>query len=70
MIAVFERRISPRFSLWNSVIVGLATVLYIFARPWLAVAAVEWRFSQFLAILAILGTVVYVTVHRWKYPHL
>lgn len=70
MIAVFERRISQKFSLWNSVIVGVATVAYILARPWLDVATVEWRFSQFLAILAILGTVVYVTVHRWKYPHL
>ena len=69
-VAVLERRMSERYSLINSVLVASGTVAYLFARPWISVASVEWRFSQFLALLAILGTSVYVVVHRWKYPHL
>lgn len=30
----------------------------------------ELRFSQFLAVLALLATIVYVVVHRRRYPHL
>lgn len=68
IIAVVERRISHKFSIINSAIVGLGTVAYLLLRPFITVASVEWRFSQFLAVLAILATVVYVAHHRWKYP--
>ena len=68
-IAIFERKISHKISMINSILVGLGTMAYLFARPWIAVVSVEWRFSQFLAVLAILSTVVYVVVHRWKYPN-
>jgi len=44
--------------------------LYLFARYWLPFDMFELRFNQFLAILALLATVVYVTVHRKRYPHL
>jgi phosphatidylglycerol---prolipoprotein diacylglyceryl transferase len=67
-IAIFERRISHRVSMMNSILIGLGTMAYLFLRPWISVASVEWRFSQFLAVLAILSAVVYVVVHRWKYP--
>jgi phosphatidylglycerol:prolipoprotein diacylglycerol transferase len=70
VIAVLETRISPRYSLLNSLLMGVSTAAYLLARPWISVASVEWRFSQFLAVLAALGIVVYVVVHRWKYPHL
>lgn len=43
---------------------------YMFVRKLLPFATVELRFSQFLAVLALLATVVYVIVHRRKYPHL
>ena len=70
MVAVLEQRLSPRYSIMNSVGMGLGTAAYILLRPWIAVASIEWRFSQFLTVLAVIGTVVYVVVHRWKYPHL
>ena len=66
-IAVLERKISHRYSIINSLIIGIATIGYIFVRPLIAVAAVEWRLSQFIAVLAVLATIVYVVVHRWKY---
>ncbi len=43
---------------------------YLLARSWLPFATFELRFSQFLAVLALLASVVYVVVHRRKYPHL
>lgn len=43
---------------------------YALMRQWLPFATFELRFSQFLAILSFLATVVYVVVHRRKYPHL
>lgn len=43
---------------------------YLFLRPWLAFEPYELRFSQLLAVLALLATVVYVVVHRRRYPHL
>jgi len=69
-IAVFERKISHRYSIINSILVGIGTMTYLLLRPWITVASVEWRFSQFLAVLAMIATVVYVVMHRWKYPQL
>jgi phosphatidylglycerol:prolipoprotein diacylglycerol transferase len=43
---------------------------YMIARRWLPFATFEMRFSQFLAVLSFLAVVVYVVVHRRKYPHL
>lgn len=43
---------------------------YMISRRWLPFATFEMRFSQFLAVLAFLAIVVYVVVHRRKYPHL
>lgn len=43
---------------------------YMLARSWLPFATFEMRFSQFLAILSTLAIVVYVVLHRKKYPHL
>lgn len=68
-IAAYERRISLRYSMINSILVGLCTMAYLLLRPLITVASVEWRFSQFLAVLAILATSVYVVAHRWKYSH-
>jgi len=68
ILTVLERKISPRYSIMNGAAVGIGTVLYLLLRPFITVASVEWRFSQFLAVLAILATVVYVYAYRWKYP--
>lgn len=43
---------------------------YLAGRSWLNLPTFELRFSQFLAVLALLAAVVYVVVHRRKYPHL
>ena len=43
---------------------------YLILRSVVTLPTFELRFSQFLAILAVLATVVYVLVHRRKYPHL
>lgn len=43
---------------------------YILIRSWLPFATFELRFNQFLAVLSFLAVVVYVIVHRRKYPHL
>ena len=43
---------------------------YLISRAWLPFATFEMRFSQFLAVLAFLASVVYVVVHRRKNPHL
>jgi len=43
---------------------------YLICRSWLGLPTFELRFSQFLSVLALLATVVYVVVHRRKYPHL
>ena len=43
---------------------------YLFWRTHVPMATFELRFSQFLAILALLATVVYMLVHRRRYPHL
>jgi prolipoprotein diacylglyceryl transferase len=70
LIAVLGRRLSPRYSIVNSLLIAIGTMGYLLVRPWIDIASIEWRFSQFLAVLAILSTVVYVVVHRWKYPNL
>jgi len=43
---------------------------YALIRSQLALDTFELRFSQFLAVLALLATIVYVVVHRRRYPHL
>ena len=43
---------------------------YILLRSWMELPTFELRFSQFLSVLALLATVVYVVVHRRKYPYL
>lgn len=67
-IAVLERRISPRYSLINSIAVGFGTIGYLLLRPFITVASVEWRFSQFIAALAMIAAIVYVCAYRYKYP--
>lgn len=48
----------------------LFVIGYMVLRSWLELPTLELRFTQFLSVLALLATVVYVIVHRRKYPHL
>ncbi len=51
---------------------GMAALfgVYFVIRPWIGLATHELRFSQLLAVLALFSAVVYVVVHRRRYPHL
>lgn len=70
VFAVIELRLSRMGMVIYEV--GLVALFggYLLLRTLLSLPTFELRFSQFLAILAILIIVVYVLVHRRKYPHL
>ncbi|OGJ63304.1 hypothetical protein A3A67_00640 [Candidatus Peribacteria bacterium RIFCSPLOWO2_01_FULL_51_18] len=70
LLAMFENRLSERVNLIYGGVVGILTIGYVVARPWIDLVQYQLRFSQVLAILALLTTVVYVVVHRRKYPYL
>jgi phosphatidylglycerol:prolipoprotein diacylglycerol transferase len=70
VLALLEQRLSERTNLIYGSVVGVLTISYVIARPWIDLPQYQLRFSQVLAILALLATVVYVVVHRRKYPHL
>ncbi len=70
IFAVIELKLSKRaMYVYEGV---LLTIFggYLALRPHLLLPTIELRFTQFIAVLALLGTVVYVVVHRRKYPHL
>lgn len=48
---------------------ALIAGVYLVTRGALPVPAIELRMSQFLAVLSLLVTVVYVVVHRVKHPY-
>lgn len=70
VLAAIELKLSERANTVYGGTVALATVAYVFSRQWITFGEFQLRFSQVLAILALLATVVYVVVHRRKYPHL
>ncbi len=70
VFATIELTISKRALIMYETILMVVFGGYLLLRPSLPFATFELRFSQFLAILALLATVVYVVVHRRKYPHL
>ena len=69
-MAAIELKLSERANAIYGSGVAVLTVLYVVTRQWIAFGELQLRFSQVLAILALLATVVYVVVHRRKYPHL
>lgn len=70
VFAAVELTLSQRALLSYEAALILVFGGYMIARRWLPFATIEMRFSQFLAVLAFLAAVVYVVVHRRKYPHL
>lgn len=70
VLALIEQRLSERANLMYGSIVAVATFAYVGFRPWIDLLQYQLRFTQVLAILALLATIVYVVVHRRKYPHL
>ncbi|TSC57430.1 MAG: phosphatidylglycerol:prolipoprotein diacylglycerol transferase [Candidatus Peregrinibacteria bacterium Greene0416_19] len=70
LFLIVELRLSEwHFFLYETALAILA-VGYLLARPWLDLETYQLRFSQLLAMMALLGTVVYVVWQRRKYPHL
>lgn len=70
VFAVIELKMSPRMVLVSEGLMTLGLAAYLLVRNWLPFEAYELRFNQLLAVLALLGIVVYVVVHRRRYPHL
>jgi phosphatidylglycerol---prolipoprotein diacylglyceryl transferase len=70
VLALIEQRLTERANTVYGSVVAVLTVAYVFTRPWMEFPQYQLRFSQVLSILALLTTVVYVVVHRRKYPHL
>lgn len=70
VFAAMELRMSPRMILTYEIVMTLLCAGYLAVRTWLPLETHELRFNQFLAMLALLATVVYVVVHRRRYPHL
>lgn len=69
-IVVFHGRISQQTLLFYLGALVLCSLLYVLTRPLFPLATLELRFSQFLAVLVLLASVVYVVVHRCRYPYL
>lgn len=70
VLGLIETRLTERTNTLYGGIVAVLTVVYVLSRSWIELPQYQLRFSQVLAILALLATVVYVVVHRRKYPHL
>lgn len=70
VFAAVDLRVSQRALVIYEVVLTLLIGGYFFLRPLLSLTTYQLRFSQFLAVLALLGAVVYVTVHRKRHPHL
>lgn len=70
IFAAVELSLSQRMFLFYEFLLVLVCGVYLFLRPFLTLDTVELRFSQLLALLALLGTIVYVVVQRRRYPHL
>ena len=70
IFAVVELKVAQRTVILFEAFTTLVCAGYLLARPFLHFDTFELRFTQLLAILALLATVVYVVVHRRRYPHL
>ncbi|HVW66778.1 MAG TPA: prolipoprotein diacylglyceryl transferase family protein [Candidatus Peribacteraceae bacterium] len=70
IFALISERLSPRAALVAEIVGTVLCAAYIFARPLFPFDTFELRFSQLIAILALLASVVYVVVHRQRHPHL
>lgn len=68
--ALVELKLSQRAVIITEVTATALCALYLFLRPLLPLETIGLRFSQLLAVLALLGTIVYVLTHRRLHPHL
>ncbi len=69
-VALLEHKLRPNLIMAYEIGATLLVGSYFFFRQALDLATYQLRFSQFLAVLALLTVVVYVVVHRQRHPHL
>ena len=70
IFAAIELRLSKMALYIYQLLLFLVFGSYLVMRSSLQLPTFELRFNQFLSVLILLGTIVYVVVHRRKYPHL
>lgn len=70
VFAALEPRLSQRGAVAFEVLATVLCAAYLIVRPSLPFETFELRFSQLLAVLALFAAIVYVVVHRRRYPHL
>ncbi len=70
VFAAVELQLSKRTLYLYEGALFIICIAYIFLRRSWDLEVYELRFSQLLAVMGFLSTLVYVIVHRRKYPHL
>ncbi|MFA6522881.1 MAG: prolipoprotein diacylglyceryl transferase family protein [Candidatus Peribacteraceae bacterium] len=70
IFAAMGPRLSPKVVYIYEACLLLMAVAYVFLRPFLDLDTYELRFSQLLALMALLGAGVYVLDHRRRFPYL
>lgn len=70
IFAAFELKLSQRAMIAYEVALTLVSTAYFIFRRSFGLLTYQLRFTQFLALLALIATVVYVVVHRRRHPHL
>jgi len=70
VFAALEQKISKQSGFLYELALAIIALGYLFSRPWLDLETYELRFSQLLAVLSLLATVVYVVDQRRRYPYL
>ena len=65
-----EEKLTQRWAILFEGVITIFCAVYLLLRPILPFETFELRFGQLMAVLALLATVVYVVVHRRRYPHL
>ncbi len=68
--AALGSKISKRMLFIYEGVLLTVGVGYAILRPFLDLTSYELRFSQLLAIVVLLGTIIYVVDHRRRYPYL
>lgn len=68
--AAVELKLEQRTLMLYEGLLAVLCIGYLILRRYLDLDFFELRFSQLLAVISLLATVVYVIVHRRKYPHL
>lgn len=70
VLAALEQKWKQQWTYTYAGVLVFLTVMYVLLRPFVSGIEFEWRLAQFLSILAMLATFVYVVAERWKNPHL